>query len=215
MPRSHVPADAVRRGLLIPVTALLSLLVYFTVTVLQVWATGRDESFSKAGTQVDAIVVLGAAQYDGRPSPQLQARLDHALLLWQSGVSQRVVVTGGKQFGDRFTEAEVSRAYLAARGVPVTAIVVEPQGESTFQSLSAVRNDAALSGAQRVVVVSDPYHVLRARLVATELGFDAQASATRTGVIRGTAALWRNLREALGIMVGRVTGFRQLEAWLQ
>lgn len=210
-----VPADAVRRGLLVLATATLSLVAYFVVTLLQVWATGRDSAFATANMRVDAIVVLGAAQYDGRPSPQLQARLDHVVLLWQNDVSQRVVVTGGKQFGDRFTEAEASREYLVGKGVPISAIVVEPQGESTFESLAAVRDDTTMAGVRSVVVVSDPYHVLRARLVAEEVGFDAQASATRTGVTRGTAALGRNVREALGIMVGRVTGFRQLEAWLQ
>jgi len=204
-----------RRGLLILATASLSLLAYFIVTLLQVWGTGRDSSFATAGDRVDAIVVLGAAQYDGRPSPQLQGRLDHVLLLWQNEVSQRVVVTGGKQSGDRFTEAEASREYLVNRGVPASAIVVEPLGESTFQSLAAVRDDTAMANARSVVVVSDPYHVLRARLVAVEVGFDAQASATRTGVTRGTAALGRSVREALGIMVGRITGFQQLEAWLQ
>lgn len=210
-----VPADAVRRGLLVLATATLSLVAYFVVTLLQVWATGRDSAFATANMRVDAIVVLGAAQYDGRPSPQLQARLDHVVLLWQNDVSQRVVVTGGKQFGDRFTEAEASREYLVGKGVPISAIVVEPQGESTFESLAAVRDDTTMADVRSVVVVSDPYHVLRARLVAEEVGFDAQASATRTGVTRGTAALGRNVREALGIMVGRVTGFRQLEAWLQ
>jgi uncharacterized SAM-binding protein YcdF (DUF218 family) len=205
----------VRRGLLVLATATLSLVAYFVVTLLQVWATGRDSAFATANMRVDAIVVLGAAQYDGRPSPQLQARLDHVVLLWQNDVSQRVVVTGGKQFGDRFTEAEASREYLVGKGVPIAAIVVEPQGESTFESLAAVRDDTTMADVHSVVVVSDPYHVLRARLVAEEVGFDAQASATRTGVTRGTAALGRNVREALGIMVGRVTGFRQLEAWLQ
>lgn len=204
-----------RRGLVILATASLSLLAYFIVTLLQVWGTGRDSSFATAGDRVDAIVVLGAAQYDGRPSPQLQGRLDHVLLLWQNEVSQRVVVTGGKQSGDRFTEAEASREYLVNRGVPASAIVVEPLGESTFQSLAAVRDDTAMANARSVVVVSDPYHVLRARLVAVEVGFDAQASATRSGVTRGTAALGRSVREALGIMVGRITGFQQLEAWLQ
>ncbi len=215
MPRLPAPADIVRRTLLVATAMAVSLVAYFVVTLLQVWSTGRDDSFAQGVGQVDALVVLGAAQYDGRPSPQLRARLNHALMLWQRDAAALIVVTGGKRAGDRFTEAETSRDYLIARGVPAEAIVVEPRGTSTFESLAAVRDDDVTRILQRVVVVSDPYHVMRAQLVARELGFDATSSATRSGITRGTAALRRNVRESLGIMVGRITGFRQLEAWLQ
>ncbi|NQW67829.1 MAG: YdcF family protein [Acidimicrobiaceae bacterium] len=215
MPRSPAPADIVRRTLLVATAMAVSLVAYFVVTLLQVWSTGRDDSFAQGVGQVDALVVLGAAQYDGRPSPQLRARLNHALMLWQRDAAALIVVTGGKRAGDRFTEAETSRDYLIARGVPAGAIVVEPRGTSTFESLAAVRDDDVTRTLQRVVVVSDPYHVMRAQLVARELGFDATSSATRSGITRGTGALRRNMRESLGIMVGRITGFRQLEAWLQ
>ncbi|MBJ7504957.1 MAG: YdcF family protein [Ilumatobacteraceae bacterium] len=215
MPRSPAPADIVRRTLLVATAMAVSLVAYFVVTLLQVWSTGRDDSFAQGVGQVDALVVLGAAQYDGRPSPQLRARLNHALMLWQRDAAALIVVTGGKRAGDRFTEAETSRDYLIARGVPAGAIVVEPRGTSTFESLAAVRDDDVTRTLQRVVVVSDPYHVMRAQLVARELGFDATSSATRSGITRGTGALRRNVRESLGIMVGRITGFRQLEAWLQ
>jgi uncharacterized SAM-binding protein YcdF (DUF218 family) len=126
-----------------------------------------------------------------------------------------VVVTGGKQSGDRFTEAEASRDYLVSRGLPVEVIVIESRGESTYQSLEAVRDEARVNQWQRVVLVSDPYHLKRAQLVAGELGMAAEVSATRDGVVSGSGALRRNVREALGIMVGRITGFRQLESWLQ
>ena len=215
MLRSPAPADIVRRTLLVATAMAVSLVAYFVVTLLQVWSTGRDDSFAQGVGQVDALVVLGAAQYDGRPSPQLRARLNHALMLWQRAAAALIVVTGGKRAGDRFTEAETSRDYLIARGVPAEAIVVEPRGTSTFESLAAVRDDDVTRTLQRVVVVSDPYHVMRAQLVARELGFDATSSATRSGMTRGTGALRRNVRESLGIMVGRITGFRQLEAWLQ
>lgn len=215
MLRSPAPADIVRRTLLVATAMAVSIVAYFVVTLLQVWSTGRDDSFAQGVGQVDALVVLGAAQYDGRPSPQLRARLNHALMLWQRDAAALIVVTGGKRAGDRFTEAETSRDYLIARGVPAGAIVVEPRGTSTFESLAAVRDDDVTRTLQRVVVVSDPYHVMRAQLVARELGFDATSSATRSGITRGTGALRRNVRESLGIMVGRITGFRQLEAWLQ
>jgi len=201
-----------RRVAYVAATVLVTLAVYFAISLAQVWLTGRDDSFDRSDTRVDAVVVLGAAQYDGRPSPQFAARLDHALLLWQRGLAESIVVTGGKQVGDRFTEAESGREYLVQRGVPVSAIRVETRGASTVASLETVAQEL---GDRRVVLVSDPYHLLRARLVATEVGLAADVSATRTSVIRGVDALRRNVREALGVMAGRVTGFRQLEAWLQ
>lgn len=191
------------------------MVLYFMVTFVQVWNTGRDDSFLETRRNVDAIVVLGAAQYDGRPSPQLRARLDHVVTLWNLPVAPVVVVTGGKQTGDRFTEAEASRDYLVSQGLPAEAIVIESRGESTYQSLETVRDQARENQWQRVVLVSDPYHLKRAQLVAAELGMAAEVSATRDGVVSGSGALRRNVREALGIMVGRITGFRQLESWLQ
>jgi len=213
-PHSPALANFVRRAIVVVGVASVSVAVYFLVTLAQVWSTGRDDSFAASSRTVDAIVVLGAAQYDGRPSPQLQARLDHALLLWKREAAAFIVVTGGKQANDRFTEAQAGREYLIANGVPAAVILVEPSGASTFESLAGVRRDLVAT-IGHVVLVSDPYHVLRARLVADELGFVVDVSATRSGVTQGTAALRRNAREALGIMVGRITGFRQLEAWLQ
>ncbi|MFZ9421557.1 MAG: YdcF family protein [Ilumatobacteraceae bacterium] len=220
MQHSHAPVDTVsvdwrRRIAFIALALAASTLLYFVVSLVQVWNTGRDDSFLQSRSTVDAIVVLGAAQYDGRPSPQLRARLDHVVRLWNMPVAPTVVVTGGKQTGDRFTEAEASRDYLVSRGLPVEVIVIESRGESTYQSLEAVRDAARANQWRRLVLVSDPYHLKRAQLVAEELGMDAEVSATRDGVVSGSGALRRNVREALGIMVGRITGFRQLESWLQ
>ncbi len=210
-----MPSNVFRRVVFASLGVAGSVLLYFVVSLVQVWNTGRDDSFLKSRSTVDAIVVLGAAQYDGRPSPQLRARLDHVVTLWNLPVAPVVVVTGGKQSGDRFTEAEASRDYLVSQGLPVEVIVIESRGESTYQSLEAVRDEARVNQWQRVVLVSDPYHLKRAQLVAAELGMPAEVSATRDGVVSGSGALRRNVREALGIMVGRITGFRQLEAWLQ
>jgi uncharacterized SAM-binding protein YcdF (DUF218 family) len=220
MPRSLALVDGVssnlpRRITFVSLGVVGSLLLYFLVSLVQVWNTGRDDSFLRSRRTVDAIVVLGAAQYDGRPSPQLRARLDHVVRLWNVPVAPLVVVTGGKQIGDRFTEAEASRDYLVSKGVPVEVIVIESRGTSTYQSLEAVRDEARLNQWNDVVLVSDPYHLKRAQLVASELGMAAEVSATRDGVVSGSSALRRNVREALGIMVGRITGFRQLESWLQ
>ena len=210
-----VSAGNVRRTVRIAAVAFASLALYFVVSLAQVWSTGRSDDFAAGEHVVDAVVVLGAAQYDGRPSPQLRERLDHALRLWQRGAARLVVVTGGKQEGDRFTEAESGREYLAAAGVPIESIIVEPRGTSTFESLESLRDAGESTGVSSIAVVSDPYHVLRASLVARELGFDARASATRTSVTRGSDALARNVREAVGVMIGRIVGFRRLDAWLQ
>jgi uncharacterized SAM-binding protein YcdF (DUF218 family) len=181
-------------------------IVYYAITLYQVHATGRSDQ----ARTVDAIVVLGAAQYDGRPSPQLAARLDHAVELWDRGLARVVVVTGGNQPGDRFTEAEASANYLIDRGVPAESILQESSGHSTYASLD---NAAALlrqRGLYRVLLVSDPFHSLRARLIAQELGLVAYVSPTRTSPVRGAAAFRRELQEAAGIAVGRVIGFRRL-----
>src|SRR6185436_3848629 len=109
-----------RRGLFAALLVVVVVVGYYAVSLLQVWSTGRSDYTGKA----DAIVVMGAAQYDGRPSPQLAARLDHVAELWPQGRAPLVVVTGGKRPGDRFTEAQASARYLEERGVPAAAVVL-------------------------------------------------------------------------------------------
>ena len=140
----------------------VALLGYFLVSFFQVYATGRDDQVRS----VDAIVVMGAAQYDGRPSPQLAARLDHVAELWPQGFAPVVVVTGGNQAGDRFTEAEASTTYLVERGVPEASIVLEDRGTTSFESLERVAHllaESTGSNDSSVLVVTDPYHSLRSR----------------------------------------------------
>ena len=122
-------------------------------------------------------MVLGVAQYDGRPSPQLAARLDHVVTLWNDDVAPTVVVTGGNQPGDRFTEAEASQIYLVDRGVPEQAILMEDEGTTTYESLAGVaelleRADVGSGDGDpiEVVVVTDPYHAYRSKLTAEEVG---------------------------------------------
>ena len=184
----------------------LSSIAYYAVTLYQVHVTGRSEQ----ARPVDAIVVLGAAQYDGRPSPQLAARLDHAADLWSVGVAKVVVVTGGNQPGDRFTEAEASANYLIARGVPADVILQENVGHSTYASLDGVATLLHERGLFRVLLVSDPFHSLRSRLIAQELGLVAYVSPTRTSPVRGNAATAKELEEAAGIALGRLIGFKRL-----
>ena len=184
--------------------------LYLAVTLLQVWSTGRSDHSSP----VDAIVVMGAAQYDGRPSPQLQARLDHVVELWNDGLAPMVIVTGGKRPGDRFTESESSRRYLVDAGVPDRAIVGEDEGSSSWESLTNVAEQADEWGVRSVVLVSDPFHSLRIRLMAEELGLVAHTSATDTSPVRGWAAAREHLTEAAGVAVGRIVGFSTLESWI-
>lgn len=179
---------------------------YYLVTVYQVWSTGRSDQ----ARPVDAIVVMGAAQYDGRPSPQLAARLDHVVTLWGQGLADTVVVTGGNQPGDRFTEAEASIRYLTERGVPADAFVSEDVSHNSYDSLRAVASILAERGQRRVLLVSDPFHLLRIRLIAEELGLTAYVSPTPTTTVTGGTAVKRELKEAAGIALGRLIGFRRL-----
>ena len=183
--------------------------VYFVVSLLQVWNTGRSADRQPVG----AIVVLGAAQYDGRPSPQLQARLDHALELWNLNLASYIVVTGGKQEGDRFTEAAASRKFLESSGVASDLIFEENSGTTTYASLFAVSQVANQLGIDRVLIVSDPFHLLRAELIANEVGLKASSSATQSSVIRGGDAFRHNLQEAAGVAIGRIVGFRRVDSW--
>ena len=183
--------------------------VYFLISLLQVWNTGR----SADRQPVDAIVVLGAAQYDGRPSPQLQARLDHALELWNLNLASYIVVTGGKQEGDRFTEAATARKFFESSGVASDLIFEENSGTTTYASLFAVSKVATDLKIARVLIVSDPFHLLRAKLIASEVGLDASSSSTRTSVIQGGDAFRRNIQEAVGVAIGRIVGFQRVDSW--
>lgn len=195
-----------RRVVLAVLLAVLALGVYYAVSLFQVWHTGRSDE----ARPVDAIVVMGAAQYDGRPSPQLQARLDHVLQLWQQGVAPIVVVTGGKQPLDRFTEADASAQYLIDNGVPADAILRETQGQNSYDSLAGVQRLLSDAGLSRVLLVSDPFHSLRIRLTADELGMEAYVSPTRTSPVQGRTAFVREMKEAAGVALGRIVSFRRL-----
>ena len=194
---------------------LIISLVYGCINVAQVWWVGRSDQASA----VDAIVVLGVAQYDGRPSPQLQARLDHALALWHESLSPLVITTGGNQPGDRFTEAETSANYLIEGSidgslvvaVPAESIVQENSGSTTRESLIAVRDIMQSRGLHSILIVTDPYHSLRSRLIAQDLGLVAYVSPTRTSPLRGASAVSRHVREALGVAVAQLIGFANLE----
>lgn len=185
------------------------LLVYYLVSLIQVVVAAHSDDADNVGT-VDAIVVLGAAQYDGRPSPQLAARLDHVVDLWSEGIATHVMVTGGKQPGDRFTEAEASQQYLVEHGVPADVIMSEGTGSTTHESLDAAAETLLDAGLPRVLLVTDPYHALRTKLTADAVGLDAHVSPTPTSVVGRWTSARRQVFEAAGVAIGRVTGFGRL-----
>lgn len=158
----------------------------------------------------DVIVVMGAAQYDGTPSPQLAARLDHALELFQQGRAPLIAVTGGNRPGDRFTEAATSRRYLVDRGVPDNAIIDEHAGRSTWESVKLLTPTLRSRGVRAVIAVTDAYHTQRTLLSFREAGFQTCGSATKTSPIRGGVARDRAFREALGVSFGRLIDFERL-----
>ena len=203
-------AGGVRRVIGVIACVVLLAIVYLVVSLAQVWWVGRQHFAGRA----DAIVVMGAAQYDGRPSPQLQARLDQVLVLWNEGAAPVVIVTGGNQPGDRFTEASTSSEYLQERGVPASAILSEDSGRSSWESLQNVAELADRHGIGSVILVSDPFHSLRIRLMAEELGLRADTSSTRTSPVRGFAAFEKHVQEAGGVALGRVLGFERTESLL-
>lgn len=195
-----------RGSLLAVAVAVVVATLYVFISFCSVLYVGANDT----GEVADAIVVMGAAQYDGRPSPQLAARLDHALLLFNEGRAPLIAVTGGKQPGDRFTEAEASRRYLRARGVANSRIVAESQGGSTWESVRNLSPVLRSEGAGSVLIVTDRYHLQRSILSAREVGLRAMGSATRTSPIVGLRAIAHALEESVGVGVGRVLGFQRL-----
>jgi uncharacterized SAM-binding protein YcdF (DUF218 family) len=190
----------------VAVTAGGLVVAYLLFNLGQVWWASRQNQ----ARPVQAIVVLGAAQYNGVPSPDLRARLDHAASLWRAGLAPVVVVTGGKEPGDAFTEAGAGATYLEAKGVPPSDVVLESAGRDSWQSLAAAAALLEARGAQRVLLVSDPFHDERIALMAGELGLTPYVSPTRTSPIRGVAVIPYFAKETLEVSIGRIVGFRRL-----
>ena len=143
-------------------------------TAGSIWWTARQD----ARPDSDAIVVLGASQFDGRPSSVFKARLQHARKLFEADIAPRVVTVGGGREGDRTTEAEAGAAFLRERGVEVVAV---PEGSNTLQSMEAVAALMDEQGWSSAVLVTDPWHALRTRMMAEESGIAAEVSPTRAG----------------------------------
>lgn len=177
--------------------------VYVAVTFIQVWRASSDD-----GTEMsDAIVVLGAAQYDGRPSPVLEARLQRGRELFMDGLAPYIVVTGGRQDGDTYTEATSGYNWLVDRGVPDEAILKEVQGRTTYESLAATARFLRERDLDEVLLVTDGYHALRARGIASDVGLVPHVS-----TVDGDGATVMPLaRETVAVSVGRIIGYRRLD----
>ena len=164
---------------------LLAAAAVYTVALIMVLVVSQQDQ----RPAVDAIVVLGAAQYNGRPSPVLRARLNHALHLYREGHAPRIIVTGGMGPGDTTSEATVGRQFLMSHGVPSEALVVQAQGRSTQASMTAVAQWLKPKGLYRVILVSDPFHMFRLRLEAQRTDLEAYTSPTEDSPISDNPVL--------------------------
>jgi uncharacterized SAM-binding protein YcdF (DUF218 family) len=179
--------------------------LYVALTFGQVWWASRHDTRASA----DALVVMGAAQWNGKPSPVLRARLDHAAELYRAGRAKMIIVTGGKQPGDRVTQGFAGYDYLRAQGVPEEAIKVEVEGRNSYEELSAasVIVRQAKTGTD-VVLISDPYHSLRISQIAEEVGLRPHVSPADT-----PSPLRSLMRETAAVSIGRIIGYRRLAAF--
>lgn len=183
---------------------VLAAVLLVVSTALAIWWTARQDS----RPQSDAIVVLGSAQYNGVPSSIFAARLEHARKLYEAGVAPVIVTVGGKAAGDAFTEAEAGRDYLGRAGVPAEALLAVPEGADTLESMRVVGSAFVERGWERAVLVTDPWHVMRAERMAEDAGMQAENSPTRQGpAVQTRATQFRYiLRETAAYLLYRVTG---------
>jgi uncharacterized SAM-binding protein YcdF (DUF218 family) len=184
--------------------AVLAVFLLVSSTALAIWWNARQDS----RPQSDAIVVLGSAQYNGVPSSIFAARLEHAIALYEDGVATRIVTVGGKATGDQFTEAEAGRDYLANAGVPSEDLLAVPEGVDTLESMRAVSTAFDEHGWSSAVLVTDPWHAMRAERMAQDSGIEAESSPTRQGpAVQTRATQFRYiLRETAAYLVYRATG---------
>jgi uncharacterized SAM-binding protein YcdF (DUF218 family) len=186
------------------VTLLVGVVVLVAWTTFRIWDVGNHDE----ATRADAIVVLGAAQYNGKPSAVLKARLDHAIALYQDGLAPWFIVTGGKAEGDRTTEAASARAYAIGQGVPEGVILVEDRGRTTLESLQSVGSILRARHLSTAIFVSDRTHMLRVLRIARDVGVTAFGSPTDTSPTDQTAGsrAEATIHELGGLALYFVTG---------
>ena len=191
------------------ISTFLSILTfYFAFTFLQIWWTGQHHSTNKA----QAILVFGTTQDNGRPSPELKARLDQALTLWNAHRATWMVVTGGKQPKDVYTEAGVSARYMEAHGVPASRIL-KGYGNDTWQNVSTVIDQMRSRHIVTVLCVTDPFHEDRAMAIASSLGLTTYPSPVKNSPTIKHSLWLYYLKETVAVGVGRVVGYGRLSSW--
>jgi uncharacterized SAM-binding protein YcdF (DUF218 family) len=184
--------------------AVLAFVLVVGSTALAIWWTARQDARPTA----DAILVLGSAQYNGRPSSIFEARLEHALALYEAGVAPVIMTVGGRAAGDQFAEAEAGQDYLANAGVPSDALLAVPEGADTLESIRAAATAFDERGWSHALLVTDPWHAMRAERMAEDAGMEADSSPTRQGpAVQTRATQFRYiLRETAAYLLYRVTG---------
>ena len=198
-----------RWALRITVLVLAVIVVYFGVTLAQVWLTSRQYDPHPAG----AILVMGAAQYDCVPSPDLRARLDQAAQLYKEGYAPLIMVTGNKQPGDRCTESQSGKMYLEEKHHVPAAAILEAGGDDSYQNIADAQPALVAHHATVVLVTTDPFHEDRSMAISSDLALTPSPTPTQTSPIRGWSTLPYFLKEALGVGMGRIIGYNHLE-WL-
>jgi uncharacterized SAM-binding protein YcdF (DUF218 family) len=185
---------------------LFAALAGLIATAVAVWQAAHNDEARRVD-RADAIVVLGAAQYRGEPSPVFQGRLDHAVLLFERGFADRILVLGAGQPGEGFTEAEAGAQYLMGEGVPGEAVIPSPHGQTTWESLVAAADLLEEEGLRSAFLVSDPWHNLRIRRMARDLGIEGYVSATWHSAARSqTTRLSGYSREIFAYLYYRLVG---------
>jgi uncharacterized SAM-binding protein YcdF (DUF218 family) len=195
----------VRLALKIVILFLVGIVVYYAVTLVQVWLTSRHYD----PVQAQAIVVMGSAQYNGVPSPDLRARLDEAYQLFHEGYAHLVVCTGYKERLDHYTEADSCKAYLAGRGVP-PGDILKVGGRDTWTNLALAADVLRPKGDTDVLIVTDPFHEARSMAIATDVGLTPHPTPTQTSPIHGASVIPYFLSTAAAVALGRIVGFDHL-----
>ena len=184
--------------------ALLGALAFAAVKIHKIAGEIQQQSMLDEARPSDAIIVLGAAEYRGKPSPVLEARLNHALYLYLEGMAPRIITTGGAGGDPVFTEGSVGRAYLTDRGVPPEAIVVEREAESTAQSVAAVAEIMRRMNLQSAIVVSDGYHIFRVKRMLESSGLQVYGSPRPSAPSGGWRERWLYYRQAVGYLLWKL-----------
>ncbi|MGI8990479.1 MAG: YdcF family protein [Bryobacteraceae bacterium] len=182
------------------VAAVLFLLGYLASLTVRIAKQSRVDEARPA----DVIIVMGAAEYRGTPSPVLRARLDHALRLYKERLAPRIMTTGGAGGDPTFTEGGVGRSYLIDRGVPPEAIVVEEEGATTIYSISAASEIMRRMGLRSCIVVSDGYHIFRAKRMLWSRGLEVYGSPRESAPQGEARRWWMYVRQAVAFALWKV-----------